>query len=96
MCQGRKHLYIPAELASSNHGWQNGRFYLCNDGDEFSGYSGLVVTGKPEKWHHGVAVADQGKLSPLLDALKELADNGLMVAMVVVGFHWRRVLPFMN
>lgn len=50
---------------------------------------------QPERWWYGVPLADQPKLQPLLWALERLRSHGLMVAMVVVAFHHRRVLPLM-
>ena len=53
------------------------------------------MESQPEKWRYSVAIADQPKLRPLLEALERLHGRGLTVAMVVVAFHRRRVLPLM-
>jgi hypothetical protein len=40
VCQERSSLYIPAQLTSSNRGWQEGWFYLRNDDDRLPPYTG--------------------------------------------------------
>ena len=47
--QDRQHLYIPAQLASSNRGWYNSWFYLRNDDNGFPPYTGRVVESQLEK-----------------------------------------------
>ena len=53
------------------------------------------MESQPKKWRYGVPVVDQPKLRPLLEGLERLRSRGLMVAVVVVAFHHRRVLPLM-
>jgi hypothetical protein len=43
---GRGDQYIPAQLISSNSGWHDGWFYLCNDGDQLPRYSGRVLMAR--------------------------------------------------
>ena len=93
--QDRQHLYIPAQLASSNHGWYNSWFYLRNDDGGFPPYTGRIVESQPEKWRYGVLLADQPKLQSLLEALERLHGRSLMAAVVVAAFHRQRVLPLM-
>ena len=93
--QDRQLLYILTQLASSNHRWYNSWFYLCNDDDGFSPYTGRVMESQPEKWRYGVQLVDQPKLWPLLEALERLRGHSLTAAVVVAAFHCRRVLPLM-
>jgi hypothetical protein len=48
--QERSNLYIPAQLTSSNRGWQEGWFYLHNDNDRLPPYTGRIVMERPDKW----------------------------------------------
>jgi hypothetical protein len=93
--QERLSLYIPAQLTSSNRGWQEGWFYLRNDDGRLSSYTSRVVMERTPKWRWGVPSAEQPRLQPLLYALKRLRDGGLTTARVVAAFHRRRVLPLM-
>ena len=95
MRQDRQALYIPAQLTSSNHGWYNSWFYLCNDDGGFPPYTGRIVESQPEKWRYGVLLADQPKLQPLLEALERLRGRSLTAAVVMAAFHCWRVLPLM-
>jgi hypothetical protein len=45
---GRGDQYIPAQLISSNSGWHDGWFYLCNDGDQLLKFSGRVLMSREE------------------------------------------------
>jgi hypothetical protein len=45
---GRGDLYIPAQLILSNSGWHDGWFYLCNDDDYLSCFSGQVLMSQKE------------------------------------------------
>jgi hypothetical protein len=47
---GRAQQYIPATLASSNKGWQNRWFYLCNDDGRLPPFSQRVVTTAGVNW----------------------------------------------
>ena len=53
------------------------------------------MESQPEKWRYSVAIANQPKLRPLLEALERLRGRNLTVAVVVVAFHCRRVLLLM-
>ena len=44
----RAQLYIPATLTSSNKGWHNRWFYLCNNGERFLEYTKRVVNAVGE------------------------------------------------
>ena len=93
--QDRQHLYIPAQLASSNRRWYDSWFYLHNGDGGLPPYTGRVVESQPEKWGYGVIKPDQPRLEPLLRALGKLRDRGLTATVVVAAFHHRRVLPLM-
>ena len=93
--QDRQHLYILAQLASSNRRWYDSWFYLRNGDGGLPPYTGRVVESQPEKWGYGVIKPDQPRLEPLLRALGKLRDCGLTAAVVVAAFHRRRVLPLM-
>jgi hypothetical protein len=93
---GRGELYIPAQLISSNSGWHNGWFYLCNDDDHLPKFSSQVLMSRKDNWSYGIVEEDKPKLQPLLDALRRLRQRGLTAGMVVTAFHRRRVLPLMQ
>jgi hypothetical protein len=93
---GRGDLYIPAQLISSNSGWHDGWFYLCNDDGLLPSFSGQVLMSQKENWSYGVVEEDKSKLQPLLDALRRLRLRGLTAGMVVAAFHRQRVLPLMQ
>jgi hypothetical protein len=76
-------------LISSNSGWHDGWFYLCNDGDQLSRYSGRVLMAREENWTYDVVEDDKPKLEPLLDALRRLRQRGLTAGMVAAAFHRR-------
>jgi hypothetical protein len=83
-----------AQLISSNSGWHDRWFYLCND-DWLPRFSGRVLMSCEENWTYDI-VEDKPKLQPLLDALRRLRQRGLTVGMVAAAFHRRRVLPLMQ
>jgi hypothetical protein len=68
---GRGEQYIPAQLISSNSGWHDGWFYLCND-DRLLRFSGQVLMSCEDNWTYGVIKEEKPKLQPLLDALRRL------------------------
>jgi hypothetical protein len=45
---GRGDQYILAQLISSNSGWHDRWFYLCNDGDHLLRFSGQVLMSRKE------------------------------------------------
>ena len=47
--QDRQHLYILAQLASSNYHWYNSWFYLHNDDGGLPPNTGRVVESQPER-----------------------------------------------
>jgi hypothetical protein len=51
------------------------------------------VTAAGSNWRYGAAHEKQKNLQPLLAALQELRDGGLIAARVVAAIHHRRVLP---
>jgi hypothetical protein len=79
-------------LISSNSGWHDGWFYLCNDGDQLPRYSGRVLMAREENWTYDIVEDSKPKLEPLLDTLRRLRRRGLTVRMVAAAFHRRRVL----
>jgi hypothetical protein len=92
---GRGELYIPVQLISSNSGWHDGWFYLCNDDDRLLKFSSRVLMSRKNNWSYGVVEEEKPKLQPLLDALRRLRQHGLTAGMVAAAFHRRRVLPLM-
>ena len=56
--QDRLHLYILAQLASSNRRWYMSWFYLRNDDGGLPPYTGWIVGSCPEKWKWGVLKVD--------------------------------------
>ena len=62
MRQDWQHLYILAQLVSSNHHWYTSWFYLHNDDGGLPPYTGWVVESQPKKWRYGVLLADQPKM----------------------------------
>jgi hypothetical protein len=92
---GRGELYILAQLISSNSGWHDGWFYLHNNNDHLSKFSGWVLLLREDNWSYGVVEEEKPKLQPLLDALRRLHQRGLTMGMVAAAFHRRRVMPLM-
>jgi hypothetical protein len=84
---GQGDQYILAQLISSNNGWHDGWFYLCNDGDQLPRYSGRVLMEREENWTYDVIKDDKLKLEPVLDALRRLRQHGLTAGMVAAAFH---------
>jgi len=80
-------------MPSSNWGWQNGWFYLQNDGGLLSAYTGKKVTECPVKWAWGTPAEEQKKLAPLLAGLEKLRDARVTTATVATAFHKRSLLP---
>ena len=72
VCQDRLHLYILAQLTSSNRRWYTSWFYLRNDDGGLPPYTGRIVGSCPERWKWGVLKVDQPKLEPLLEGLVRL------------------------
>jgi hypothetical protein len=67
----RKELYIPCTMTSNNSEWEQGWFYLCNDGAGLPAYSGNVLKDKADFWHHEVSPpSHQTRLDTLRNALK--------------------------
>ena len=93
--QDQQHLYIPAQLVSTNRRWYANWFYLCNDDSGLPPYTERIVEDCPEKWRYGVLREEQPKLQPLLEGLERLRGRCLTAAAVVAAFHHWRVLPLM-
>jgi hypothetical protein len=51
-----------AQLISSNSGWHDGWFYLCNDDDRLPKFSDQVLMSRKDNWSYGVVVEDKPKL----------------------------------
>jgi hypothetical protein len=45
--------YIVSKLTASNKGWQEGWFYLRNDGGGLPPYTGRVIKNRPDRWFYG-------------------------------------------
>jgi hypothetical protein len=84
------------QLISSNSGWHDGWFYLCNDDDHLPKFSGQVLMSCEDNWSYGIVDEEKPKLQPLLDALRRLRQRGLTAGMVAAAFHRWRVLPLMQ
>jgi len=91
--QQRAGQYIWSARPSLNRGWQNGWFYLRNDGGLLPAYSGKMVTECPQKWVWGAPAEEQKRLAPLLAGLEKLRDAQVTAATVATAFHKRSLLP---
>ena len=60
--QDRQHLYILAQLMSTNRRWYTSWFYLRNDDGGLPPYTGWIMGSCPERWKYGVPREDQPKL----------------------------------
>jgi len=78
--QQRSSQHIWSAMTSSNRGWQNGWFYLRNDGGLLPAYTGKMVTGSPQKWVWGAPTEEQKRLAPLLAGLEKLRDAQVTAA----------------
>ena len=65
--------------------WQNGWFYLRNDGGLLPEYTGKMVVECPAKWGWGAPAEEQRRLDALLEKLRRVS--------VAVAFHKRSLLP---
>jgi hypothetical protein len=93
----RKKFYILCTMTSNNSEWERRWFYLRNDDASLPDYSGKVPKEKADSWHHGVSPpSHQTRLDSLLDALKDLADGGLMAGCVLANLRHRRIVPLME
>jgi hypothetical protein len=91
--QSRSHAYIRSVMSSSNQGWQNGWFYLRNDGGLLPEYTWKMVLECPTKWGWGAPAGEQKRLDNLLAGLEKLRHAGVTAATVAVAFHKRSLLP---
>jgi len=80
-------------MPSSNRGWQNGWFYLRNNGGLLPAYTEKMVKESPQKWVWGAPTEEQKKLAPLLAGLEKLRDARVTAATVATAFHKRSLLP---
>jgi len=80
-------------MPSSNRGWQNGWFYLWNDGGLLLEYTGRMVVECPAKWGWGAPAEEQKRLDVLLTGLVKLRHTDVNVATVAVAFHKQSLLP---
>jgi hypothetical protein len=75
-------------MTMNNRDWHRAWFYLRNDDERFSAFTGKVLTEKPDSWVFGVSPPEhQAKLEVYTDALHRLASKGLTAAIVVANFH---------
>jgi hypothetical protein len=90
----RKERYPPCMMTSNNADWENGWFYLHNDGAGLPPCTGKVLMAKTGAWHHDVSPpARQWRLESLTTMLWCLADAGLGAASIITNFHHRRIVP---
>ena len=80
-------------MPSSNRGWQNGWFYLWNDGGLLPAYTGKKVTECSAKRAWGAPTEEQKKLGPLLVGLEKLRQARVTAATVATAFHKRSLFP---
>ena len=80
-------------MPSSNRGWQNGWFYIRNDGGLLPEYTGKMVKECPQKWVWRAPAEEQKRLAPLLAGLEKLRDAQVTTATVATAFHKRSLLP---
>jgi hypothetical protein len=93
----RMELYIPCMMTSNNSESEQGWFYLRNDGADLPSYSSKLLKDKADSWHHGVSPpSHQTRLDSLLNALKDLADDGLTAGCVLANLHHRRIVLLME
>jgi hypothetical protein len=85
--QSHSHSYIRSIMPSSNRGWQNGWFYLQNDGGLLPEYTGKMVHECPTKWGWGAPAREQKRLDVLLAGLEKLCHADVTAATVAVTFH---------
>ena len=83
-------------MPTSNWGWQNGWFYLRNDGGLLPEYTGKMVVECPEKCAWGALAEEQKRLSPLLAGLEKLRQARVTAATVAMAFHKRSLLPLVQ
>jgi hypothetical protein len=92
-----RELYIPYTMTSNNAEWERGWFYLRNDEPGLPPYTGKVLKEKADSWWHDVSPSSrQDRLESALQALKDLADAELGVALVLANLHHRRIVPLME
>ena len=80
-------------MPTSNQGWQNGWFYLRNDGGLLPEYTWKMVVKCPDKWGWGAPTEEQKRLGPLLAGLEKLRQARVTAATVATAFHKRSLLP---
>ena len=83
----------PEQHAFIEPGWQNGWFYLRNDGGLLLEYTGKMVVECPVKWGWGTPTDEQKRLDVLLAGLEKLYHAGVTAATVAVAFHKRSLRP---
>ena len=95
--ESRKDLYVPCTMMTNKREWDRAWFYLRNDGELLPSYTGKVLMEKPDSCGYRVSpLESQARLRVYTDALRRLANKGLMAAIVFANFHRRRVLPLME
>ena len=91
--QARSQQYIWSSMPTWYRGWQNGWFYLRNNGGLLLGYTGKMVTECPTKWAWGAPAEEQKRLGPLLARLEKLRQARVTAATVAMAFHKQSLLP---
>jgi hypothetical protein len=59
---GRGEQYIPTQLISSNSGWHDRWFYLRNDDNWLTRFSGRVLMSCEDNWTYGIIEEEKLKL----------------------------------
>jgi hypothetical protein len=84
-------------MTSNNADWENGWFYLRNNGAGCPPCTGKVLRAKTDAWHHGVLPpAWERRLESLTTTLRLLADDELGVASIIANFHHWQIAPLME
>jgi hypothetical protein len=67
----RRDLYPTYTMTSNNTDWENGWFYLCNDGDGIPPYTGKVLKERSALWSHDISLESRrARVAPLTAVLK--------------------------
>jgi hypothetical protein len=84
-------------MTSNNTEWEQGWFYLRNDGADLPPYTGKVLREKADSWHHNISPSShQAWQDLLLTALKNLVDIRLGAASILANLHRRWIVPLME
>ena len=88
--------YMPCQLSRSNKGWHSHWFYLKNDpAAPLPVFSGCLIEEVPPSWPWGPPIKKKKRMHDLLEAITFLKTHGLYGAIIIGGYHARRVAPLM-